>query len=47
VVTIRKGHEFKDLDYPNEEEEIEKMKDAKENFLLWLHKDIILKTSSS
>jgi hypothetical protein len=47
VVTIRKGHEFKDLDYPDEEEEIEKMEDAKENFILCLRKDIILKTSSS
>jgi hypothetical protein len=47
VTTIREGHEFEDLDYPYEEEGIEKLKDAKENFILWLHKDIILKTRSS
>jgi hypothetical protein len=34
VTTIREGHEFKDLDYPNEEEGIEKLKDAKVNFIL-------------
>jgi hypothetical protein len=44
VTTIRKGHEFKDLDYPDEEEEIEKLKGAKGNFILWPHKYVILKT---
>jgi hypothetical protein len=34
VTTIREGHEFEDLDYPYEEEGIEKLKDAKENFIL-------------
>jgi hypothetical protein len=35
VTTIREGHEFEDLDYPNEEKGIEKLKDAKENFILY------------
>jgi hypothetical protein len=35
VTTIRKGHEFEDLNYPNEEEGIEELKDAKGNFILW------------
>jgi hypothetical protein len=47
VTTIRKGREFEDLDYPDEEEGIEKLKDAKGNFIIWSHKDIILKTHSS
>jgi hypothetical protein len=47
VTTIREGHEFEDLDYPDEEERIEKLKDAKGNFILWPRKDIILKTHSS
>jgi hypothetical protein len=47
VTTIRKGREFEDLDYLDEEEGIEKLKDAKGNFILWLRKDIILKTHSS
>jgi hypothetical protein len=47
VTRIRQGHEFKDLDYPNEEEGIENLKDAKRNFIIWSRKDIILKTSSS
>jgi hypothetical protein len=34
VTTIREGHEFEDLDYLDEEEEIEKLKDAKGNFIL-------------
>jgi hypothetical protein len=46
VTTIREGHEFEDLDYPNKEEGIEKLKDAKGNFILWPCKDIILKTCS-
>jgi uncharacterized radical SAM superfamily protein len=33
VIMIREGHEFEDIDYPDEEEGIEKMKDAKENFI--------------
>jgi hypothetical protein len=47
VTTIRQGHEFEDLDYPDEEEGIEKLVDAKETFILWPHKDIIVKTHSS
>jgi hypothetical protein len=47
VTTIRKGREFEDLDYLDKEEGIEKLKDAKGNFILWLRKDIILKTHSS
>jgi hypothetical protein len=34
MTTIREGCEFEDLDNPNEEEGIEKLKDAKENFIL-------------
>jgi hypothetical protein len=45
VTTIREGHEFEDLDYPDEEEGIEKLKDAKGNFIIWPCKDIILKNS--
>jgi hypothetical protein len=44
VTTIREGREFEDLDYLDEEEEIEKLKGAKRNFILWPRKDIILKT---
>jgi hypothetical protein len=47
VTMIREGREFEDLDYWNEEEGVEKLKDAKGNFILWPHKDIILKTRSS
>jgi hypothetical protein len=47
VTIIREGCEFEDLDYPNKEEGIEKLKDAKGNFILWPCKDIILKTRSS
>jgi hypothetical protein len=47
VTTIREGHEFEDSDYPEEEEGVEKLKDAKENFILWPRKDIILKIHSS
>jgi hypothetical protein len=39
--------EFEDLDYPDEDEGIEKLVDAKGTFILWLHKDIIVKTHSS
>jgi hypothetical protein len=34
VTTIREGHEFEDLDSPNEEEGIEKLVDAKGTFIL-------------
>jgi hypothetical protein len=47
VTTIREGHEFKDLDYPDEDEGIEKLIDAKGTFILWPHKVIIVKTHSS
>jgi hypothetical protein len=47
VTTIREGHEFKDLDYPDEDEGIEKLVDAKGTFILWPRKDIIVKTRSS
>jgi hypothetical protein len=47
VTTIREGHEFEDLDYPDKEERIETLKDAKGNFILWPRKDIIIKTHSS
>jgi hypothetical protein len=47
VATIKEGCEFEDLNYPNEEEGIAKLKDAKGNFTLWPCKDIILKTHSS
>jgi hypothetical protein len=35
------------FDHPNEKEGIEKLKDAKGNFILWPRKAIILKTRSS
>jgi hypothetical protein len=47
VTTIREDHKFNDLDYPNEEEGIEKLVDAKGTFILWSRKDIIVKTRSS
>jgi hypothetical protein len=47
VTTIREGHEFEDLEYPDEDEGIEKLVDAKGTFILWPCKDIIIKTSSS
>jgi hypothetical protein len=47
VTMIREGCEFKDLDYPNEDEGIEKLVDAKGTFILWPCKDIIVKTRSS
>jgi hypothetical protein len=34
VTTFREGQEFEDLDYPDEEEGIVKLKDAKGNFIL-------------
>jgi hypothetical protein len=45
--TIRECREFEDLDYLDEEEGIEKLKDTKENFVLWSHKNIILNTHFS
>jgi hypothetical protein len=47
VTTIREGREFEDLDYPDEDEGIEKLVDAKGTFILWPRKDIIVKTHSS
>jgi hypothetical protein len=47
VTMIKEDHEFEDLDYPDEEEGIEKLKDVEENFILWPCKDIILKTCFS
>jgi hypothetical protein len=43
----RESHEFEDLDYLDEEEGIEKLKDVKGNFILWPCKDIIIKSHSS
>jgi hypothetical protein len=47
VIMIREGHEFEDLDYPNKEERIVKLRDTKGTFMLWPRKDVILKTHSS
>jgi hypothetical protein len=47
VTTIREGHEFENLDYPNEDEGIEKLVDAKKTFIHWPRKDIIVKTRLS
>jgi hypothetical protein len=47
VTTTRGGCEFEDLDYPDEEEGIEKLKDAKGDFILWTRQDIIIKTRCS
>jgi hypothetical protein len=47
VTMIREGCEFEDLDYPDEEVGIEKLKDANRNFIIWPRKDIILKICSS
>jgi hypothetical protein len=44
VTTIREGGQFEDLDYPNEDEGIEKFVDSNGTFILWPHKDIIVKT---
>jgi hypothetical protein len=44
VTTIRESHEFEGPDYPDEDEGIEKLVDAKGTFILWPHKDIIVKT---
>jgi hypothetical protein len=42
MTMIREGYEFEDLDYPDKEEGIEKLKDAKGNFILWPCKYIII-----
>jgi hypothetical protein len=47
VTMIREGCEFEDLDYPDEDERIEKLIDAKGTFILWPRKDIIDKTRLS
>jgi hypothetical protein len=47
VTMITEGHEFEEPDYPDEEEGIEKLLDAKGTFILWPCKDIIVKTCSS
>jgi hypothetical protein len=47
VTTIREGHEIDDIDYLDEDEGIEKLVDAKGTFILWPHKDMIVKTRSS
>jgi hypothetical protein len=47
VTTIKEDRRFEDLDYPDNEEGIEKLKDPKGNFILWSRNNIILKTCSS
>jgi hypothetical protein len=47
VTTIREGREFEDLDYPDEDVGIEKLVDANGTFIIWPHKDIIVKTCLS
>jgi hypothetical protein len=47
MTTIREGHEFEDLDYPNEDEGIETPVDAKGTSIFWPRKDISVKTYSS
>jgi hypothetical protein len=47
VTTIIEGHVFENLDYLDEEEGIEKLKDTKGKFMLRPCKDIILKICSS
>jgi hypothetical protein len=47
VTMIREGSEFEDLDYPDEDEGIEILVDAKGTFILWPRKDIIVKTRLS
>jgi hypothetical protein len=47
VTMIRNDREFEDLNYPDEDEVIEKLVDAKGTFILWPRKDIIVKTPSS
>jgi hypothetical protein len=47
VTTIREGRQFEDLDYPDEDEGVEKLVDAKGTFILWPRKGIIIKIHSS
>jgi hypothetical protein len=47
VTMIREAHEFEELDYPDEDEGIEKLFDAKVTFILWPRKYIIVKTRLS
>jgi hypothetical protein len=47
VTMIRDGHEFEYLEYLDKEGGIEKLKDAKGNFIICPPKDIILRTCSS
>jgi hypothetical protein len=42
VTRIKEGREFKDLDYPNEEEGIEKLVDGEGTFNLWPAKKLLL-----
>jgi hypothetical protein len=42
VTTIREDHEFENLDYPDEDDGIEKLVDAKGTFILWPRKVIIV-----
>jgi hypothetical protein len=44
---FREDCELEDLDYPDKDEGIEKLVDSKGTFILWPHKDIIVKTHSS
>jgi hypothetical protein len=47
VTTVGEGREFEDLDYLDKEKGIEKLKDAKGNFIRRPHKETILKICSS
>jgi hypothetical protein len=47
VTMIKEGYEFEDHDYPDEDEGIEKLVDAKGTFILSPHKDIIVKNHLS
>jgi hypothetical protein len=47
MTTIKEVHEFEDQDCPDEKEGIEKLKNAKGNFIVCPRKDIILKIHSS
>jgi hypothetical protein len=42
VTRIKEGREFEDLDYPNEEEGIEKLVDGEGTFNLWPAKKLLL-----
>jgi hypothetical protein len=43
VTTIREGREFEDLDYPDEDEGIEKLVDDKGTFIIWPAKILLSK----